>query len=151
MRDVGTSSAKRGHQPPTKADETPEFKEVWEVVWRNVKSDYDGRALAREAYFRHVWWRGADEKDILDAAKAYVRTAKREGPKLLFGNWLDRGSYEDLAEQERAYQGRLKASPAAAQGLVEVVTPPKPMSPEEQARRAQLAAKARMLVRGALQ
>jgi hypothetical protein len=41
--------------------------------------------------------------------------------------------------------------PSVNYGRAEVVTPPKPMSPEEQARRAELAAKARMLVRGALQ
>lgn len=41
--------------------------------------------------------------------------------------------------------------PSVNYGPAEVVTPPKPMSLEEQARRAELAAKARMLVRGALQ
>lgn len=41
--------------------------------------------------------------------------------------------------------------PSVNYGHAEIVTPPKPMSPEEQARRAELAAKARMLVRGALQ
>jgi len=41
--------------------------------------------------------------------------------------------------------------PSVNYGPAEVVTIPKPLSPEEQARRAEMAAKARQLVRGAIQ
>lgn len=94
-------------RPCTKLDETEEFKELWEKVWPPIKSRYDGRADARDAFFRHVWWRDADAKEILDAARFYARSAKPDDPRLLLANWLDRGIYEDLAEQERAHQERL--------------------------------------------
>lgn len=94
-------------RPATKADETNEFRELWDKIWPGVKSPYDARALARDAFFRHVWWKGADPCDIVDAARAYVRTAKIADCRLLLSNWLDRGFYEDLAIQERQYQQRI--------------------------------------------
>jgi hypothetical protein len=93
-------------RPATKADETPEFVELWEKIWPSVKSQYDARALARDGFFRHVWWLNAEPRDIVDAAKAYVRGAKAGDCRLLLSNWLDRGFYEDMAEAERAYQQR---------------------------------------------
>jgi hypothetical protein len=100
-------NAPKHARPATKADETPEFKELWEKIWPGVKSQYDARALARDAFFRHVWWRDAEQRDIVDAARSYVRTAKPGDCRLLLSNWLDRGFYEDLAEAERAYQQRI--------------------------------------------
>lgn len=96
-------------RPTRKTDETPLFIELWETVWPAVRSQYDGRAFAREAYFRHVWWNDADEQDIVDAARFYVRTAttSNDNRRLLFSNWMDRGAYEDLAVQERDFQRRL--------------------------------------------
>ncbi len=96
-------------RPATKADETSEFQELWDVIWPAFKSPHDARALAREAFFRHVWWKDADPKDIVDAARYYVRTNKVGECKLLLSNWLDRGFYEDLAALERSYQLRIGA------------------------------------------
>lgn len=93
-------------RPATKADETTEFKELWDKIWPAFKSPHDARALARDAFFRHVWWKDADPKDIVDAARYYVRTNKAGECRLLLSNWLDRGFYEDLAALERAYQLR---------------------------------------------
>lgn len=113
---------RRGHRPATKHDETPEFKEMWETVWPAIKSPYDGRALARDAYFRHVWFRGAEEQDILDASKFYVRgSSNTETRRLLFSNWLDRGAYEDLAVSERQYQRRVAEVMARRQQETNVV------------------------------
>lgn len=127
---------RRGHQPPTKADETPEFKELWEVVWPHVKSPFDGRAAARDAFFRHVWWKGSDPKDIVDGAKAYVRSAKLDGPRLKLDSWLDRGMYEDLAEAQRAHEARMmEAQQRKAQASPNVVQMPAAasMTPEKRA------------------
>lgn len=114
-------------RPSTKADETPEFKELWENIWPAVKSAHDARALARDAFFRHVWWRGADPLDIVDAARFYARNAKDLGQKfMLMSSWLDRGFYEDMAEQERAYQRRVadRLTEKAANTSVVVNLPP---------------------------
>lgn len=95
-------------RPATKADETPEFVELWEQIWPAVKSPHDARALARDAFFRHVWWKDADPQDIVDAARFYSRNAKKLGEcRLLLSNWLERGFYEDMAQEERGYQQRV--------------------------------------------
>jgi len=97
-------------RPASKADETIEFKDLWETIWPSVKSPHDARALARDAFFRHVWWKAADPKDIVDAARYYVRTLGKAGEcRLLLSNWLDRGFYEDMATLERSYQLRVGA------------------------------------------
>lgn len=98
-------------RPASKADETPEFKELWDTIWPAVKSPHDARALARDAFFRHIWWKEADPKDIVDAARFYVRSTGKAGEcRLLLSNWLDRGFYEDMASLERAYQLRFNAN-----------------------------------------
>ena len=111
-------------RPATKADETPEFIEFWKL-WSETKSQYDARALARDAFFRHVWWRDADPSDILDAARWYVRNHRPGEFRLLASNWLDRGFYEDDAEKERAYQQRLSEREQQRSANVVSISAPK--------------------------
>lgn len=97
-------------RPATKADETDEFREFWQI-WQPVKSEYDGRAAARDGFFRHVWWRGADAADVVDGARYYVKNAKPGQFRMKAAEWMDRGLYEDDAEKWRAMQARLDAQP----------------------------------------
>lgn len=87
---------------------------------------------------------------LLDEYKAFGNVEKAAEMHLMRA-WT--GFQADWVKQAARFtdQNHPTPRPAANYGPVEVVTPPKPMSPEEQARRAELAAKARMLVRGALQ
>lgn len=95
-------------RPATKADETDAFRETWKT-FQPCKSEYDGRGSAREAFFLHVWWRGADPVDILDGARWYAHTFKSGQLRLKMSSWLERGMYEDDADKWRAYQARLAA------------------------------------------
>jgi hypothetical protein len=126
----------------TKADETPEFIEFWDV-WRPHARHTDGRGLARDVFFDHVR-AGADPRDIVDGAKCFIRTMREKDRDFipLSSSWLNRNSYEDLAEQERTYQERVAAAQARADNVV-------PMQPVDWDRRAQMAARARLSVRGA--
>lgn len=99
-------SMKPHARPAYKSDETPEFREFWEKIWRPIASEYDGRALARDRFFFHVWFRDANPQDIVDAARYYERNGGNREKKLLAANWLDRGRYEDDAERERDFQRR---------------------------------------------
>jgi|SRR5690606_31669909 len=92
-------------RPSTKADETPEFVEFW-TLWQPVKSEYDGRALARDGFFQHVWWRGAAPQDIVDGARFYVHNFKPGQFRMKAAEWLSRGHYEDDCEKWRAFQAR---------------------------------------------
>lgn len=96
-------------RPATKVDETPEFVEFWKI-WQAVKSEYEGRGLARDAFFRHVWWKGADASDIVDGARYYVQRFKTGQFRMKSDQWMERGLYEDDAEKWRAYQQRLEES-----------------------------------------
>lgn len=93
-------------RPATKADETDAFRETWKT-FQPCKSEYDGRGSAREAFFLHVWWRGADPVDILDGARWYAHTFKSGQLRLKMSSWLERGMYEDDADKWRAYQARI--------------------------------------------
>lgn len=105
-------------RPTTKKDETPEFIEFWQT-WQKVKSEYDGRGLARDRFFYHIWWRGADPLDLVDGAKHYAANFKTGQLRLLASNWLDRGSYEDGAERWRQSQA---AKPDTAERASNVVS-----------------------------
>lgn len=94
-------------RPTTKADETPEFVEFWEQVWKPVMNKNDGRGSARDEFFRHVQ-NGADPRDIVDGARWFVRQGGNGEFKLHAQTWLNRRAYEDGAEQERTYQQRLQ-------------------------------------------
>lgn len=106
-------------RPATKADETPEFQEFWKT-WQKVKSEYDGRGLARDAFFRFVWWKDADPQDIVDGAHYYASTYKQGQFRLLTQTWLERGMYEDDAEKWRALQARLSQAKERPANVVEM-------------------------------
>jgi len=127
----------------TKADETPEFVEFWEGVWRSHARHTDGRGLARAAFFDHVHEEGADPRDIIDGAKCFIRTMREKDRDFipLASSWLNRKAYEDLAEQERTYQQRVTEAKARNDNVV-------PMQQVDWDRRAQMAARARQAVRG---
>lgn len=98
-------------RPATKADETPEFVQFW-TIWQAVKSEYDGRASARDEFFRLVWWRGAAPQDIVDGAQYYVHNFRAGQLRLKADTWMSRGHYEDDCEKWRAYQARQHERPA---------------------------------------
>lgn len=109
-------------RPARKEDETPEFVQFWSR-WQRVQSDYEARASVRDDFFRHVWWKGADPKDIVDGVEYYVRNFKRDQLRMKAETWLDRGFHEDLAERERAYQARLAEREAQRQSERDNVVP----------------------------
>jgi len=107
----------------TKADETPEFQEFWSF-WMNYARDTDGRGLARDAFFKHVW-AGADPRDIIDAAHFFVlRKLKDKNFIPLVASWLNSQAYEDLAEEERNYQKRLQERQTQPTNVVRMVSLP---------------------------
>lgn len=97
-------------------DETPEFIAFWNV-WRPYARHTDGRGSARETFTKHVK-AGADAQDIVDGARHFFRIMKEEDRKFvpLSSTWLNRGAYEDLAGQERAYLTRISANNSNAPG-----------------------------------
>lgn len=95
-------------RPTTKADETPQFVEFWEQVWKPVMNPNDGRGAARDEFFRHVEEYGADPRDLIDGARWFVRKGGNKDWKLHAATWLNRRAYEDFAEMERAYQRQLQ-------------------------------------------
>lgn len=105
---------RREGRPTTKADETPEFVEFWEI-WRPFMNINDGRGAARNEFVKHVEVFGADPRDMVDGARWFIRSGGNQGtdhtgkPIRIHANrWLFKMAYEDGAEQERAYQQRLQ-------------------------------------------
>ena len=88
----------------TKADESPEFQEFWRV-WLPAARETDGRGDARDTFLEHIK-RGADPQDIVDGAKWFLRNLKDRDFIPLAASWLNKRSYEDHAEQYRAYEAR---------------------------------------------
>lgn len=90
-----------------KKNESEFFVEFWNV-WKPHQRKTDGRGLARDTFNKHVK-NGADPRDIIDGAKCFFRTMKDKDREFvpLSQTWLNRESYADLAEQERAHQERL--------------------------------------------
>lgn len=139
----------------TANDETKEFVEFWET-WRPNARQNDGRALARECFFKLVC-SGADPRAIVDGTRYFFRTMKEKDREFvpLSATWLNRGAYEDLASHERAYQARLQntnvvSMPAqsANYGRPEPVKPQEPASSNvDPERRRQLVELARQAVR----
>lgn len=108
----------------TKADETTDFVEFWDF-WKQYARDTDGRGLARDAFFKHVW-AGADPRDIIDAAHFFIlRKLKDKNFIPLVASWLNSGSYEDLADEERKYQARLQERSKPQQNVVQMVVLPR--------------------------
>ena len=108
----------------SKADETPEFIQFWEA-WRPYARDTDGRGAARDAFLAHVS-AGADPADIVDGASFFLRSIKDKQFVPLVQTWLNRRAFEDMAEQERAYQRRVadRLTEKAANTSVVVNLPP---------------------------
>lgn len=106
----------------TKADETPEFVEFWEgplkedgsrdrlLGWISIMHKNDGRGDARDVFFQHVRFLGADPQDIADGAKWYIRN--RDDWKLHASTWINRRAYEDGAEMYRNYKSRQREAMA---------------------------------------
>lgn len=111
-------------QLSSKADETPEFIQFWEA-WRPYARDTDGRGAARDAFLAHVK-AGADPADLVDGARFFLRSIKDKQFVPLVQTWLNRRAFEDMAEQERAYQRRVadRLTEKAANSSVVVNLPP---------------------------
>lgn len=120
------------------------FKEFWEGVWRPHARHTDGRGIARETFAKLVK-NGADPQDIVDGAKCFFRTMKDRDRDYvpLASTWLNRGAFEDLAEQERAYEARRQERLRAQS---DNVVPISEQIPAE--RRAEIAALGRARVAG---
>ncbi len=103
---------RKAARPTTKADETPEFVEFWEI-WRPHMNANDGRGDARDTFFKHIEELGADPKDMVDGARWFIRSGGNQTPssdgvvrKVHAQTWLNRRPYEDGAELERAFQAK---------------------------------------------
>lgn len=90
-----------------KEQEPEGFPQFWSE-WRPFMRKNDGRGEARATYRKHIL-AGAEPADIIDGAKAYLRSlTEREKPYIpLAATWLNREAYADWAEHEREYQKRL--------------------------------------------
>lgn len=122
-----------------KTREEPEgFPDFW-AIWRPYARHTDGRGLAREAFAKHVKT-GACPQDIIDGAKYFFRTMKDKDRDYvpLSATWLNRCSYEDSAESERALQQKLRERAIAQPNVIALEQPKE--SPE---RRAEMAARLR--------
>ena len=105
--------------------QTPEpdgFSSFWET-WAPYRRKNDGRGDGRKAFAQLVN-EGADPADIIDGAKAYVRSlTAAERPYIpLAATWIRREAYADWCEVERTYQRRL----AERQSQPENVVPMQP-------------------------
>lgn len=117
------------------------FAEFWDV-WRPYSRHTDGRGIARETFAKHIK-NGACPRDIIQGARWFFHTMKERDRDYvpLCATWLNRGAYEDLAEQYRAYEARKAERQRAQEQSTNVVS----IDPD---RRAEMAAKARALVGG---
>lgn len=82
------------------------FSDFW-ADWRPVARPTDGRGLARETFRKHVL-NGVEPQDIIDGARWFIRNlTERDRPYVpLSSTWLNRESYLDLCDRERAFQAR---------------------------------------------
>ena len=92
-----------------KAAEPEGFAEFWDV-WRPHARHTDGRGDARTTFSKHIK-NGAEPADIIDGAKWFFRSMKEKDREFvpLASTWLNRGAYEDMAQQERSFQERVEA------------------------------------------
>lgn len=131
----------------SKRQEPELFPEFWEI-WRKHARHTDGRGLARDAFAKHVK-NGANPQDIVDGARAFFRTMKDRDREFvpLSATWLNRESYSDLAEQQRAHEAKVQENmQRKAEASANVVQMPasQTISPE---RRAEMVAQARQAMR----
>lgn len=132
----------------TKADETPEFVEFWDRIWRKHARETDGRGDARDEFFRHVE-SGTDAQDIVDGARCFIRKMSAKGYDYipLAASWLNKRAYEDLCDEEREYQKRIQeALLRRAANVVPMRETAAAFIPQE--RRSEAVARARALMRG---
>lgn len=134
-----------------KLHEPEGFCDFW-AAWMPFRRKNDGRGDAREVYRKHIL-QGAEPADIIDGAKAYLRSlTEKERPYIpLAATWLNREAYADFVEEERTYQQRLEAARAkrdvAPPSNVHILQQPD-NRPSEEERAAQVA---RLLGRQAAQ
>lgn len=102
------------------------FAEYWRE-WMPHRRKNDGRGEARAAYRKHIL-AGAEPADIIDGARAYLRSlTAAEKPYIpLAATWLNREAYADWCEQERAYQRRLQERQNGQENVVSI----RPQLPE---------------------
>ena len=131
---------KTGVNDMAKSDESQEFIIFWEQVWRKHARHTDGRGLARDAFNRLVK-HGADPQDIIDGARWFFHTMKERDREFvpLSATWLNRQSFEDLAEQYRAYEARKQERQRPQEPSPNIVS-------IDPAKRAEMAQRARELV-----
>jgi len=106
----------------SKADETPEFVEMWES-WLPHMHPNDGRGDARLVFLQHVRFHKADPADIRDGAKWFIRNLKQGQWMPHCGTWINRCAYEDGAPKERAAQIRDAERAVQASQPVQAVKP----------------------------
>lgn len=125
----------------SKQQESEEFRAFWSI-WRPNARHTDGRGLARETFAKLVK-NGADPQDVIDGAKWFFHTMKDRDRDYvpLSSTWLNRQSFEDLAEQYRAYEARRQERQRSQEQSTNVVS-------IDAERRAELAARARAVVGG---
>lgn len=80
------------------------FADFW-AIWRPCMRRTDGRGDARETYRKHIL-KGAQPEDIIDGAKAFLRDIpEKDKPYIpLAASWLNKESYLDWCEKERAFR-----------------------------------------------
>lgn len=119
-------------------------EEQFEMFWREYPRRIS-KGAARTAFAKAI------KKTTLETMVEAIKKYKLHKPeKIDFkhpATWLNGECWDD--EWEVKTPAFTFAGPRPSETYTDAR--PKPMSPEEQARRAELAAKARMLVRGALQ
>lgn len=88
----------------------PEGFALFWACWRPHMRHTDGRGDARDRYRKQLL-SGADPQDILDGAKAFLRSLpEKDRPYIpLAATWLNKESYADWCEFERKYQAHLAA------------------------------------------
>lgn len=142
-----TSSGLERTEDMTKRQEPDGFETYWSI-WRPNARHTDGRGLARETFAKLVK-NGADPQDIIDGAKWFFSTMKDRDRDYvpLSSTWLNRQSFEDLAEQYRAHEARKAERLRVVEGQRAQEQSTNVVSIDAE-RRAELAARARAVVGG---
>jgi hypothetical protein len=103
------------------------FEDFWNC-WRPHARHTDGRGLARETFRKHVL-NGALPQDIIDGAKWFIRNLSARDREYvpLSSTWLNRETWADLCERERAFQER---QASVAENVVQLNREPKAPKPK---------------------
>ena len=106
---------------------TPEpegFPEFW-TEWSKIARHTDGRGLARECFRKHVL-NGAEPQDIIDGARWFIRNLSvrdRDGFVPLSATWLNRETWADMCEKERAFQSKQQERPTNVVQMAKAALP----------------------------